>query len=162
MQRMLRLAYVLGCFVAAQAHAQSANSNFGVNASVLSGCGVTANTVNFGTLPPGAATTQVDTLGAIVITCSLGIPYTVALDQGANAQGSNRRMRHATLTTQYLGYDLFRNAARSQRWRDTPGQDVSATGTGIAQSLPVYARLPAGQTPPAGAYLDTVTAIVRY
>ena len=57
---------------------------------------------------------------------------------------------------------LYRDAARTQRWRDTPGQDVSGTANGAAQSLPVYARLPAGQTPPAGAYLDTVTAIVRY
>jgi len=161
MQRMLPLACVLGCFIAAQAQAQSASNSFAVNASVQSGCAVTANTVNFGTLPPGAATTQVDALGAIVVTCSLGISYTVAFDPGANAQGSNRRMRHATLT-QYLGYDLYRNAARTQRWRDTPGLDVSGTGSGTAQSLAVYARLPAGQTPPAGAYLDTVTAIVRY
>ena len=161
MQRLLPLACALGCFIGVQAHAQSASNSFAVNASVQTACGVTANTVNFGTLPPGAATTQVDALGAIVVTCSLGISYTVALDPGANAQGSNRRMRHATLT-QYLGYDLYRNAARTQRWRDTPGLDVSGTGSGTAQSLAVYARLPAGQTPPAGAYLDTVTAIVRY
>jgi len=161
MQRLLRLACALGCLAAAQAHAQSVNGNLTVNASVLSGCGVTANTVNFGTLPPGAATTQVDALGAVIVTCSLGIAYTVALDAGSNAQGANRRMKHATLN-QFLGYDLYRNATRTQRWRDTPGQDVSGTGAGVAQSLSVYARLPAGQTPPAGAFLDTVTAIVRY
>ena len=161
MQRLLRLACVLGCFAATQAHAQNANGSFAVNASVLAGCIVTANTVNFGTLPPGAATPQVDALGAVVVTCSNGIDYTVGLSNGANNQGANRRMRHATLA-QFLTYDLYRNAARTQRWRDTPGQDVSGTGTGAAQSLPVYARLPAGQTPPAGAYLDTVTAIVRY
>ncbi len=161
MQRLLRLACALGCFTAIQAHAQSSNGSFGVNASVLAGCLVTANTVNFGTLPPGAATSQVDALGAIVVTCSNGIDFTVVLDRGSNNQGANRRMRHATLAA-FLTYDLFRDAARTQRWRDTPGQDVSATANGAAQSLAVYARLPAGQTPPAGAYLDTVTAIVRY
>ena len=161
MRLMLRLACVLGCLAATQAQAQSANGNFAVNASVLAGCLLNASTVNFGTLPPGAATPQVDALGAIVVTCSNGIDYTVGLSNGANNQGANRRMRHATLA-QFLTYDLYRNAARTQRWRDTPGQDVSGTGTGAAQSLPVYARLPAGQTPPAGAYLDTVTAIVRY
>jgi len=161
MQRSLRLACVLGCFAATPAHAQNANGSFAVNASVLAGCFVNASTVNFGTLPPGAATPQVDALGAIVVTCSSGIGYTIALDRGANSQGANRRMRHATLA-QFLTYDLYRDAARTQRWRDTPGQDVSGTANGASQSLPVYARLPAGQTPPAGAYLDTVTAIVRY
>ena len=161
MQRLLRLACALGCFVATQAQAQSANGSFAVNASVLAGCLVNASTVNFGTLPIGAATPQVDAVGAIVVTCSNGIDYTVVLDRGANNQGANRRMRHATLA-QFLTYDLYRDAARTQRWRDTPGQDVSGTASGAAQSLPVYARLPAGQTPPAGAFLDTVTAIVRY
>jgi spore coat protein U-like protein len=161
MQRLLHLACVLGCFAAPQAHAQSANGSFAVNANVVAGCFVDASTVNFGTLPPGAATPQVDAVGSIVVTCSNGIAYTIALDRGANNQGANRRMRHATLA-QFLIYDLYRDAARTQRWRDTPGQDVSGTASGASQSLPVYARLPAGQTPPAGAYLDTVTAIVRY
>jgi spore coat protein U-like protein len=161
MRRLLRLACVLGCLAVSQAHAQNANGTFGVNASVLSGCGVSADTVNFGMLPPGAATAQVDALGAVTVTCSPGIDYSVGLGDGSNAQGSNRRMKHGTLN-QFLGYDLFRNAARTQRWRDVPGQRLSGTGTGIAQSLAVYARLPANQTPPAGPYLDTVTAIVRY
>jgi spore coat protein U-like protein len=94
MRHVLRLACILGSLAASQAHAQSSvNTGFGVNASVLQGCAVTATTVNFGTLPPGAATAQVDALGSVVVTCSLGIAYTVGLNNGANAQGANRRMR---------------------------------------------------------------------
>ena len=115
MQRVLRLACVLGCFAATQAHAQNANGSFAVNASVLAGCFVNASTVNFGTLPPGAATPQVDALGAIVVTCSSGIDYTIWLDRGANNQGANRRMRHATLA-QFLTYVRYHLSDHRPLW----------------------------------------------
>ena len=90
---------------------------------------------------------------AIVVTCSNGIDFTVVLDRGSNNPGAlNCRMRHATLAA-FLTYDLFRDAARTQRWRDTPGQDVSATANGC-RTIACRVRAPARRPDAAGGRLS--------
>ena len=62
-----------------------------------------------------------------------------------------------------LLYFLYRDVARSLNWGNTVGIDtVSGTGTGNAQSLTVYARVPASQSPVPGGYRDTIVAMVTF
>lgn len=88
--------------------------------------------------------------------------WNVSLNDGQNVSGSTRRMRLGA-TGNYVTYELYRDPARTQRWGVTTGSDtVPGTGTGSAQNLTVYGRVPASQTVPAGSYSDVVTITVTY
>ena len=46
---------------------------------------------------------------------------------------------------------------------ETAGVDtVAGTGSGVAQDIDVYGRVPANQTSSAGSFADTVTVTVTY
>ncbi|WP_436088976.1 spore coat protein U domain-containing protein [Pararhizobium sp. LjRoot255] len=51
---------------------------------------------------------------------------------------------------------------RSRRPTTYDGGSYSGTGTGVAQSVPVYGRVPAPTTPTQGLYSDTIVATVTY
>ena len=64
-----------------------------------------------------------------------------------------------------LAYDLFRDAARLLPWGDgtTLGARLPGVGTGSAQNLTVYGRIPAAQASAgAGDYGDSVIVTVEY
>ena len=54
-----------------------------------------------------------------------------------------------------LNYSLFSDSGRTTNWGNATGSWVS--GTGAAQVLTVYGRIPANQTALIGSYTDTVT-----
>jgi spore coat protein U-like protein len=61
--------------------------------------------------------------------------------------------------TNKLGYQLFRDAARTMNWgnisgTDTVGGTIAAANT--AQNYTVYARMPANEVSPTGSYTDSV------
>ena len=74
-------------------------------------------------------------------------------------------MRMRSAASNYITYELYRDAARTQRWGNTPGTDTS-DGTGAGESSPltqtVYGRVPPQATAPAGAYTDIVTVTLTY
>ncbi|WP_420009434.1 spore coat U domain-containing protein [Xanthomonas sacchari] len=93
--------------------------------------------------------------------CRARTAWQVSLDNGQNASGNVRRMRSAS--GQYLTYELYRDAARTQRWGSTLNTDTqTGTGTGSAQSLTLYGQVPARQTPTPGSYSDVVKVTVTY
>ena len=61
-------------------------------------------------------------------------------------------------------YGLYKDAARSTGWGSSivSGETVSGTGTGSAQALTVYGRVPPQSTPPPGTYSDVVVVTVTY
>ena len=62
-----------------------------------------------------------------------------------------------------MSYSLFQTAARTPNGGNIVGTDtLSGTGTGTAQSLPVYGRVPVSQSLPTGGYQDTIVATVTF
>jgi spore coat protein U-like protein len=62
-----------------------------------------------------------------------------------------------------VGYGLYRDGSRSQVWGSTIATNtVGGTGTGAAQNLTVYARVPPQVTPPAGTYSDVIVVTITY
>ncbi len=138
-------------------YAATDTDTFNVTATVLTSCSVTAgNTLAFGTYS-GA---QIDADTTISITCTSGGTYTAGLDDGLNPDTTQRRMIHGT--ADYLLYELYQEAGRTNRWGNASGSWVSDTGTGAAQVKTVYGRLAGSQTLIAGAYTDTITVTVTY
>ena len=135
---------------------------FTASAPVASRCTLsTATDLDFGTMP-GLIASPRDQIATITFSCTGRTPWTVGLDNGIHASGALRRMRLGA-TANYVRYELYRNAGRSDRWGVAAGTDTaSGTGTGSAQSLTVYGRVPSGQTVAPGGYADTVTVTVTY
>ena len=136
-----------------------ASTTLPVSGSVAANCSVSAGTLGFGSYS-GA---QVNSSATVSVNCSNGAPYQVSLGGGSNQSGSTRRM--AGPLSSYLNYELFRDSARTLAWGDGSaqlGSRQSGTGSGNAQSLTVYGRIPAGQSPAAGSYSDSVVVTVEY
>lgn len=134
---------------------------FAVSVTVVRGCIIATTDLAFGSYPAVAAGPTVLATSTILVTCELADTYTIALDDGVNRAGVQRRMGRTAAPVQYLNYNVFRDAARTLPWGDNGGTRVNAVGTGAAQSYTVFGELPGAQIVPAGAYVDTVTVTVR-
>lgn len=135
---------------------------FNASATVASRCTLSSATdLDFGNVP-GAVSSDRDQNSTVTFTCTGRTAWNVGLDNGLHASGPVRRMRRGT-SADYVRYELYRDAPRNLRWGTTAGADTaSGTGTGTAQSVTVYGRVPAGQVVPAGSYADTITVTVTY
>lgn len=135
---------------------------FTATATVAPNCrAYTTTDLDFGSVA-GVITGNLDQTSSIGMICTGRTAWQVGLDNGLHAAGTTRRMQLGA-TPNYVTYELYRNAARSLRWGNTLNTDtVQGTGTGSAQTLTVYGRVPATQTPAAGAYGDTITVTITY
>lgn len=138
---------------------QTAQPTFSVAATVANNCLITAQDINFGTY--GNLATNVDAIGGLTVTCTPGTSYAIGLNGGnANAAPAARKMVKGA---ESITYGLYRDAGYLQGWGDTIGSNTSAgTGSGVAQILTVYGRVPSQPTPSAGTYSDTVVVTVTY
>jgi spore coat protein U-like protein len=148
--------------VSGSALAANATGTLAVSATVLKSCIVVTTPVVFGTYDPtlGSAT---QTSGTVVVTCTAGTPYTIALGPGGGT-GATVALRKLSLLTNTLNYGLFSNSGYSTVWGDTVGTNTVA-GTApltLVNTHTVYASIPNGQGAALGDYLDTVAVTVAY
>ena len=116
--------------------------------------------IAFGT--SGVLAANVDATGSLSVQCTNTTPYVVSLDQGA-ASGATTSTRKMTSGGSTVSYNLYRDSGRTQNWGNSAGVDtVAGTGSGSAQTLTVYGRVPAQSTPAPGNYSDTVNVTVTY
>ncbi|WP_295381695.1 Csu type fimbrial protein [uncultured Stenotrophomonas sp.] len=145
----------------------SAAFSFTATANVLPQCGsyVTTN-MNFGNVT-GGIPANIDQTATLTLTCLKNTAFQVGLNNGQNNPAATTTRRMATTIgtgTYFLNYELYRDSARTQRWGNTLTVDTaSGTGTGSAQQLTIYGRVPpvTGQ-PPAGTYNDLVQVTITY
>nr|WP_232230762.1 spore coat protein U domain-containing protein [Serratia sp. SCBI] len=163
------------CISGAANAAGTLQGTVGVTMTIGAGCVVTGGnssgtTNDFGSISFGtysslanvitASATGSGGTGTLGLNCTTGTNYTVALDNGLNASGSQRRM--ASSVPAYISYNLYQDSAHAVPWNSTTGV-LTGTGTGSAVPLIVYGLVPAaGTTPAAGAYSDTVTMTVTW
>ena len=143
--------------------AQSASASLTVTASVSKNCTITTTPVSFGAYDPvvANATNPLDGTGTIVVACTRGANAMVGMNGGTNGFGTNRRMSRGA--GQFLEYQLYTNAGRTDVW----GDDLGGLYLGVAPSrdprtFNVYGRVPARQDATVGSYTDTVVATVNF
>lgn len=135
-------------------------TTFNATATVSPTCRVTANNLNFGTT--GVLATTTDGTTSLAPVCTNGTTYQIGLDGGLSG-ATDPTQRNMTKGAETILYGLYRDAARSQPFGNTIGVNSQpGTGTGLAQSVPVYGRIPAQTTPTPGTYTDTVVVTVTY
>ena len=149
----------------------AASAQINISATVVAACtfGSASVTLNGGGIAAGSAVT--DTSSTVNLTCNKGATVSVALDNGANANGTQKRLR-APSTTNYIAYNLSRPNTLVDGGLNTcptlPGTEWNSTNTVSATSLfvtsggpkpiPICISVPGAQYPQAGTYTDTVTA----
>jgi spore coat protein U-like protein len=148
----------------------SSEFSFYVYATVITNCNI--STISGLTFPSSSAlTSNVDTTGSISVQCTNTTPYSISLDNGAHASGSQRRMYSAAAGA-YVSYNLYTDANHTDAWTATTSTMsctagastcVLGTGTGSTQSaVTVYGRVPSQTTPLVGTYTDSVVVTVTY
>ncbi len=137
---------------------------FGFSAAVGIGsvCTVTAADIDFG--DTASLATAINGTGSLQVSCTSGAGYTIAMDGGTTTGNiANRRMDKVGAGTGSIGYQLYRDLARTQIWGNgATGTVQPGTGTGTIQTIPVFARVPSQATPAADDYLDVVTVTLSY
>jgi spore coat protein U-like protein len=126
-------------------------------------CTISATSVNFGNYNVFNGS-NLDSTGTITYRCnSTAANITIGLTKGAGSTFNPRRMSKGA---EVLGYNLFRNAARTNIWGDgTSGTAVYFRANPPNNSnvnVTVYGRIPAGQDVSAGSFSDTVTAVINF
>ena len=163
-------AVLVGVTASANA-ANPATATFQVLITITKACTVTAGTasnINLGSV----AATAVNTTNSntISVNCSKTTPYYVGLaPSNANTAGAGTMVSTTApaTNTDKVPYQLTSTAgAGGTIWGNTAtsttvGNGVAGTGTGIAQSLTVYATAASANFTP-DSYADTVTVNVNY
>ena len=153
--------YIL--FFSQSSLAATTTANLSVSAVVIKACAFgTITSVAFGNYDPTSAIANNNT-GSIVVTCTLGDVYNIALNPGAFAGATVTTRRMSGPSAGGLSYSLYRDSGRTLNWGQTIGTNtLQQTGSGLAQTATVYGQIPALQAVSAGSYSDTVGITVTF
>ena len=139
-------------------------------------CTVSSTAVAFGVYDP-LSVTPLDGTGQISVFCrrTNSVAFVASLSAGGSGSYAARTMQSGTDTLQY---NLFTNVARTIVFGDGSGGTATVlcftgvtangciggnpTGQGRSAVLPFYGRVPAGQNPASGNYLDTVMVTIEF
>lgn len=149
----------------------AASAQITISATVTSACTFGSAIVTLNGAGIAAGSTVTNTASTVNLTCNRGATVTVALNNGANASGTQKRLRVGA-TTNYINYNLSRPNTLVDGGPNTcpglPGTEWNSANTVVATSLfattggpkpiPICISVPAAQYPAAGTYTDTVTA----
>jgi len=143
----------------------TATATLNVTLTLQANCTISATPLNFGT--NGVLATALNQQTNVAITCTNTTPYNVGLDAGTvvGSTVASRLMAGTTSgnTGTTVGFELYQDAGRATVWGNTQGTNtVAGTGTGSAQTIPVYGQVPAQATPQPDTYQTTVTATVYF
>jgi spore coat protein U-like protein len=136
-------------------------------ATVLADANVSVTSMNFGST---SLSSNIDSTATITLQATNTTPYSIGLDNGVNASGSQRRVRLGA-TSSYLNYNLYTDSARTGLWTTTSsttsctggaGTCITGTGTGSNQTVTVYGRVPTQTVPTAGVFNDTVVITITF
>jgi spore coat protein U-like protein len=129
-----------------------------VNATVVNACTITAGNVDFEETISLSKPLLAE--GKILVTCTSGSAYTLALSAGSSGNVLARLMKGAGGKVKY---QLYRNSPRTIVWGDGTGGSVAqGTGNGNSQKYSVYGLVPSQTAPNPGRYQDIITATIRF
>ncbi len=134
--------------------------SFTATATVINNCIISATGVAFPA--SGVLASALTASGSISARCTNGDAFQIALNGGVSGSVTARTMQRTGGGS--VSYQLYRDSAFTQPWGDGTGGTTMATGTGsgFAQAITIYGRVPAQTTPAPGNYSDTITATISF
>jgi spore coat protein U-like protein len=155
---------VVGFVGAVHVRAGSATASLAPSATISNNCTISAGSLAFGPYDPvvANAAANLDGTGTVTIACTKGATTTIALDLGANASGSTRRLTDGS--SNYLSYEIYQDSGRSTVWGSSGAAlyTPAAAPSNAVRNVTAYGRVSSNQDSPAGTYNDTVTATVNF
>jgi spore coat protein U-like protein len=137
-------------------------------ATISNNCNISTTALNFGSSSP-TILANIDSTATITAQCTNTTPYSIGLNNGTHASGSQRRM--LVSGTHFINYGLYTNSVRTAAWSTTSsttsctgGASTCALGTGIGsnQSITIFGRVPPQTAPASGIFTDTVVITATY
>ncbi len=147
--------------LATPAQAGTNSGQLALGAQVNRAGSVSTMDLNFGLLDTHNVT-EIDAEGTISVACISTTIFSIELDFGNHALGETRRIRNAD--GDYLTYEVYRNASRTQRWASLPVQSRNGVIIGEgSEDFEAYGTL-SGISPstPVGAYSDQLTVTITF
>jgi spore coat protein U-like protein len=147
---------------ASPAFAVTLNSTFDVQVVLTESCSIDSpnapgTVLDFGT--PANLSAPVQQILGLLVTCTNGTDFDVALNNGQNL---TRQMRLGA-TTNYVNYELYTDNTFTTPWPSTVGTPPYAyTGTGAQQTVDIFGEIPSQATPLAGTYTDQIQVTLTY
>ncbi|VXD08676.1 Spore coat protein U (SCPU) domain-containing protein [Enterobacterales bacterium 8AC] len=143
------------------ASAVKLDNSFNVKLAINSLCTIeTVDDVDFGQVDSSTGTQTKST--QLKIKCNDEKPYKVALKPSDNNPAGQGKMASPD-TVDTIVYNLYQDAAGAVPWGSTGTNEVSQTGTGSVQTLPVYVKVNGSEfNKPAGHYNDVVAVSINY
>ena len=129
-------------------------------------CQVTLNPLPFGMYTPGMSG-HLDSVSDITIRC-VAQPGSYAVTVGPGLSGNQLLRTLLGGPGEFLNYNLYRDAARTQIWGDGTPPTFVVTGSrpGVGQPTinvhPLYGRVFSGQNPNPGNYADNLLVTVLF
>ena len=168
MNKFTKLAITLalplgGAVFASAAVAATAVAVVPVTAIVVDSCAVVATPLAFGDYN-GISGGMLDTVAMVSPICTVGTVYAVALDAGQGAAATLTSRKLTGPDGAALNYGIYTDATRITVWGNGAGGTGwrVSSGTGLAQPVMMYGRVPAAQAAMVGSYTDTVTVTLTY
>jgi spore coat protein U-like protein len=142
--------------------AQTVRFPFVITATVVNNCNITTTPLSFGS--KSLISSAVTSSGTINVQCTNGDAYEVALDGGTTSSSVSGRQMVGAGSGGKVGYQLYLDSAYATAWGDgTSGTSMATgTGSGAAQSITVYGKVPLQTVPIPDTYSDTVKATVYF
>lgn len=132
---------------------------FTVTATNTASCTVSTTSLDFGTT--SLLNSNIDNAATVSVTCPTGMSYSVGLNNGGTGSGPTNRLMLSG--GEDIQYGIYQNSGRSIAWGNVIGTNtVSGVGTGSAQNLTAFGRVPPQTTPSAATYADTVIVTITY
>jgi len=139
-------------------------SSFVATAQVGADCTLSIPDVSFGTVT--RLTSPIDAVTSATVTCTSGAPWTLAMNAGSTPGNTyaSRRMSLGGSGPGAVQYQIYRDPGPANVWGNGTMGTVtrSGTGAGVAQSIPIYLRVPPQAPQAEGTYSDTVTATLTF
>ncbi len=163
MMNKIRIAAVAvattGVLAMVSAQAAETSNTMAVTMTVVGTCGVVAEPLDFGTAA-GTISADIDVDTTIQVVCTAGTAWDLTLGPGTGSTGPTPRAMTNQSDASEASYNLYTAADRLVVWDESGGQ-VTGTGDGTAQDIPVFGRVPP-QTVAQGVYNDTVVATLTF
>jgi len=160
---------LIGLTLAPVANAATSTATLTVQITITAACNINASTLDFGSNAGTALLAgNLNSSTTVSVTCTNGSPYSIGMDNGANALGGQRRMINGA---NFISYNLYTDAGHANPWTTasssttctTTNSCALGTGNGAAQSTTIYGVVPSvAVAPAAGSYTDSVTMTVTY